>query len=97
MIGREEFISMPDGLNMLRVRQSSDISGPASKYCGKSALRGWKEEGGLLAVSTGGRSYRHRMIAGENGNVSGEDEKSEGGRPEARQKEYLKAGNEAIG
>ena len=90
MIGREESGSMPDGRNTLRVRQSSDISGPASKYCGKSALRGWKEEGGLLAVSTGDRSYRHRMIAEGKEKVWGEEEKDEGGRVEARQKGCLK-------
>jgi hypothetical protein len=63
MTGREAFSSTPEGRNTLRVRQFSDIS--ASEYCDESALRDRKEKGGLLVVSTGVRSCRHQMIAGE--------------------------------
>ena len=69
MTGRdsEEFASMLEGRNTLRVRQSSDIS--ASENCDELALREREEECGLLAVSTGDRSYWHYMTAGEKENT----------------------------
>jgi hypothetical protein len=48
---------MPEGRNTSRVRQFSDIF--PSKYCDEWALREMKEEGCLLAVGTGDRSYWH--------------------------------------
>jgi hypothetical protein len=43
MTGKEEFLSIPEGRNTLRVRQFSDIS--TAEFCHESALIGRKEGG----------------------------------------------------
>lgn len=98
MTGKDESASTPEGLNKLRVRQSSDMF--ASNCCRKeNELRDREEtRGGLQAVGTGYRNCERRMTAGGRGNTLASEEKGGGRQLEVRRRGYLTAsGKKAIG